>query len=375
VPERILVAPHIEEPRFSFSGKWISCLSGHNVHVISREPRTHTVVSECTRAQWLPGADELLVNTREGLQIFSPVNDWSEPVGMLRLAEAPLLFSADGREIIYSDAVSGGGPGAGGEPMRTGRLCRLALDNRNAEPKILASLHQSRIIPSCWSSTTNSVIYWLDEDFSASLIADGLELFRIPASGGSARSLNVRTLVYGDMIALSPRQDSLAVTAGEGREEWEHKRIAIVDLRTAKVSYRTAPDLAAACPTWSPDARQLAFCAAPAPTGQVGGGDEAERLLQQRRIWICDANGVEKPEAVTHDDRYRDEEPIWSADGRYILFGRIDRSNNKTLWLMKVNGAGPIQVTGVLGNPPLDDAWFGYYGYVDWTSLFDWHRS
>jgi hypothetical protein len=68
---------------------------------------------------------------------------------------------------------------------------------------------------------------------------------------------------------------------------------------------------------------------------------------------------------------------MWSADGTHILFCRIDRDNNKTLWLMDAESSRPLQVAGPLyANPGLlrpDETWFGYYGYIDWRTMVDWH--
>ena len=63
---------------------------------------------------------------------------------------------------------------------------------------------------------------------------------------------------------------------------------------------------------------------------------------------------------------------MWSANGRHILFGRIDRGNHQTLWLMEAENPSPIQVAGPLGS---DETWFGYYGYIDWRSMVDWHQG
>ena len=64
---------------------------------------------------------------------------------------------------------------------------------------------------------------------------------------------------------------------------------------------------------------------------------------------------------------------MWSADGRHILFARIDRGSNQTLWLMDVESPRPIQVAGPLCTA--DETWFGYYGYIDWRTKVDWYRG
>jgi Tol biopolymer transport system component len=211
------------------------------------------------------------------------------------------------------------------------------------------------------------------------------------------------------MLDLAPASagNKLAVTDGEGRETWANKRVSIVDLDTG-VSRRPMPDdIASVCPAWSPDGSRIACSAGPdaniasnranagltyraiRPNGSVetktitpnsnlniGGGEEAHVYLQQRKIWLLDATGPDAPKRFTNDPRYRDEEPLWSADGSHILFGRMDYDGHTSLWLMDANGGGATQVCRLqiaddFGN---QDSWFGYYGYTDWRKGFDWRR-
>jgi Tol biopolymer transport system component len=166
------------------------------------------------------------------------------------------------------------------------------------------------------------------------------------------------------MLSLQPAQDKLAVSTGGGRNEWEEKRIAAIDLETAATSYLTPNSMAAVTPAWSPSGAAIAYSAAPGPAAgsSVGGGEQARRLLAGRRIWVGDVK-------LTGDSRYRDEEPVWSDDGQHILFCRMAPDNTKTLWLMRADGTGAVQLAGPLAG--VDDSWFGYYGYISWRDAFD----
>jgi Tol biopolymer transport system component len=183
------------------------------------------------------------------------------------------------------------------------------------------------------------------------------------------------------MLSFVPGQDKLAVSTGGGRNEWEEKRIAVIDLATAATSYLTDHRAAAVCPAWSPGGTALAYSAAPGPAAgsSVGGGEEARRLLALRRILVADASSRNGSRPLTGDPRYRDEEPVWSADGAHILFCRMARDNSRSLWLMGAGGSDAALVAGPLriGSGPAgaDGSWFGYYGYIDWRSAFDWFRG
>jgi Tol biopolymer transport system component len=90
-------------------------------------------------------------------------------------------------------------------------------------------------------------------------------------------------LVYEDLHALSPDGKTLALTDGEGRQAWTHKKITVIDLDTGKASALTGKDVAALYPTWSPKGDAIAFVAGP-DAGDVWGGDQAEKALNQRHL-------------------------------------------------------------------------------------------
>jgi Tol biopolymer transport system component len=214
------------------------------------------------------------------------------------------------------------------------------------------------------------------------------------------------------MLDLAPASagNKLAVSDGDGRETWAHKHVAVADLDTGSTRHFLPDDVASMCPAWSPDGKRIACFAGPdadvaylrAQAGEtytlvhpdgsqttetvklgdnfdIGGGEDAHVYLQQRKIWLLDPEGASAPRQLTSDYRYRDEEPMWSADGGYILFGRMDYQGHASLWLMDSSGAGAMQVCRLSVADPLtgkeEEAWFGYYGYIDWRNYFDWRRS
>jgi hypothetical protein len=383
-PHRIVNGAKIDSPQFSASGKWITYFQHDFLHVASIDGSGAQILGKPDRGsaapggQWSHARDDLLVQGPAGLSVFTADSGWRRAVRRIAGASLPLAFNWDGREIVYGDAFL----------MRTGRLCRLALQRPDSKPRVLTSKYLSGIIPCFWSGNGDHIVYWEDPDFSASAMADGLELFRMPAEGGPPQSLGVSTLVHHDMISVSPTQKTLAVSTGGGRNEWEQKRIAVVDVETAAISYLTEKNMAAVCPAWPPSGTAIAYSAAPGPPAgsMVGGGEEARRLLAKRRIWVIDAKGANAPKPLSSDPgdpSYRDEEPMWSADGKHILFCRMatDNSNDnrKTLWLMRADGTDAVQVAGPVYIDPgalgVDDSWFGYYGYIDWRCAFDWFRG
>jgi dipeptidyl aminopeptidase/acylaminoacyl peptidase len=346
-PRRLVSGDGLNTPRISPSGKWISYMAGQTVHVIAASGGAGQRLAKS--GQWVPGRDELLVEGSNGLIQVGAADHWRRPLREYKGAALPVVFSPRGDAMVYADST-----------QRIGHLWRAALEGES-ESKLLATKMDGGLIPCGWSGN-DAVLYWEDPEFSASVMADGLPLYRVAAAGGLARPLGVTTLVHEDAIAWSPGRDRLAVSAGGGRNQWEEKRIATIDMQTFGISWVTDKGVSAVNPAWSPDGREIAYSAAPSVT--LGGGEGARRALAQRRIW-CGGR------QLTRSSAYRDEAPMWSADGGHILFFRMAGDNARSLWLMRADGSEARPVAGPLEG---EGSWFGYYGWVDWHGMFDWLR-
>jgi Tol biopolymer transport system component len=84
------------------------------------------------------------------------------------------------------------------------------------------------------------------------------------------------------------------------------------------------------------------------------------------------ADGSSKAQ-LTNDPRYRDERPQWSADGRHLLFVRIDllsETRAASLWLLDLQTNDLEEVV-----PRIDDLGFPSRElHTSWDVSFDWWR-
>ena len=365
-PQPLVSGARLGTPRISPSGEWIAYRQGDAACVVACSGGAPRQLGEGAFA-WRSGRDELLIEQDSGLSVCGGANRWDGPLRTIPEAGLPVAFSPDGGELVY--AVREG---------ELGSLRRARADSAGAAQTLVVR-DGDGLIPYAWLG--DSIWYWVDPDFSGSQRCDGLELFRIPAGGGASQALGVATLLNEDFLALSPGGGRLALTVGNDRRSWYNKRIALVDRTAGAVRYLTAAGIAAISPAWSPDGSRMAYSAVSEDSADVWGGQPARRVLEGRRIWLAETTGNSPPVRLTADDRFRDEEPRFLADGRHILFCRIERgprdSTLKSIWLMDDGGGNLTRIAGPLqGDASFEeDGWFGYYGTIDWRAALDYHRG
>ena len=151
------------------------------------------------------------------------------------------------------------------------------------------------------------------------------------------------------------------------------KTIALLDISSDShqpLRKITGPSVSAIHPAWSPDGRQLAWTQGPDADAlfkqlpdDVFYEVALERSARERRIWLAGNGGLGEQKQLMNDSRYTDEVPIWSRDGSYILFGRSDEQDARTLWLMRPDGSESREVAAPAEPNGL---------YLGWANVFDW---
>ena len=228
-----------------------------------------------------------------------------------------------------------------------------------------------------WTGDDKWILLWPNAGHSQSIAADGMRLIAIPSLGGVVRQVSDLlpdhdVLLYRDYIAFARHKDSVVITDGGNRESWTNKRVTIVNPTTANASVLTDAKFAASSVDWSPNGASIVFSLGP-DIGGVGGGEQAKNGLAQRHIWTMDTNGGHVRQ-ITSDPAYRDEYPRWSRNGHLILFVRMDRQNNVSVWTA-MQPRGTLQkVVDVIADPVDKDLWFSFYGHIPWAYYLGWTR-
>lgn len=252
-----------------------------------------------------------------------------------------------------------------------------------------------------WAGGGAYLLFWEKRGASS-----GASLYALPVRGGAPRLLSTRLPPASALLAVSPTGESLAITEGESRTTWCDKSIAVVRLS----DHQRFPPLAAlsgwpfgpeVSPAWSPDGQRIAYVVGacylssflttpcrceqelPGRFGPFGLRVPSASAMEltiveeekaRRRIWTMDDRGTDRRQ-LTDDAAYRDERPLWSTDGKHILFARLAQHGRMSLWLMHADGSALSPVVEDLSQGPFSPSGsprFVDSGLIAWDRYFDW---
>lgn len=386
-PLRLTTDGRNSTPRWSPSGRWIAFRKGEYgqvwvMHADGSDARSLQTPPNAAFA-WSPVADRLIYADGDRLKVANA--DGTDPATLVAgpsvtpptpppLKENTVgrtAWSADGTWIAYEwyEKEPEG-------PLTYQGLWKVAANGgKPIELYRSGAPQKGEAILAGWSLDGQRILFWQGDVLSASMLADGVAFYSLPAGGGEPIKLVDTALVHDDFLASAPQGDSLAVTAGSYRATWTNKRVAVIKADGDELTWLTDESAAAFSPTWSPDGVHVGYAAMP-DQGDLVGGEDARLGMMKRHIWVAEAEGRPQPQQLTSDPAYRDERPLWSADGNYLLFARMDVQDRASLWLISTGGGDPHRVVDELTPlPGPAPGWWGYYGYVEWDQLFDWWRG
>jgi len=373
-------------PQWSRSGHWLTFQQKGKVIAVSVDGERHEIAAD--HAAWSSQYDELAFLDTEGLRTVRFDGSTMRNRVVLRHSHEAQISGFAWNPDASAFAVSVISPDPGGRPeFRVGHLWRVNSDGTQAQ-EIFTPKDQGGVVPIGWSSDGQYVLVQFDPDFSASLAADGLALLSVPVYGGTAHELASNVLPHKDFLSIVSERREILVVDGAGRETWRNKRLTLIDPATGKRDYVTDEKSVVVSASWSPDGTQIAYVTGPderpsehqtvgsvvLPNGRISSqvirvpDSSPQTLVNQRRIWIVGSDG--KPRQLTSDPLYRDEYPVWSADGQTICFIRVDQQDRATLWGIDLISGALRKLLDDPGTVTPKNAWFGYYGHFDWYKEF-----
>lgn len=352
-------------PHWSPSGQWLAYSKDDELWVVrpsGAEAKALSTVDKFAKFAWSPESDTLAYVRKESLCVAS-AGEWREQVLVNVNGIGEMAWSPDGEWLAYD---------VWPENTDYNGLWRIRSDSSNASELYKTDMPFAEgAILADWSPDGQNILFWLRIGLSA--MKDGLPLYTIPAHGGESRELVDSMLLGPNFWAGSPNGKLLAITKSSGRFPWTRDCIAVVDSVSGKLTYLTDDKTAAISPAWSSDGQRIAYVAPDISfVGKAKDYDDYEAMVAdfeakvtQRRIWVMNKDGSDKRQ-LTNDAAYRDERPLWSADGSHILFVRLNQNGQASLWLMRNYGSELNKVVDEIDSEE--------YDYIEWNKYFDWWK-
>ena len=175
------------------------------------------------------------------------------------------------------------------------------------------------------------------------------ELYAVHPDGSGLRWLSR----YTPSANLAwPRNGELAFIGTRGDEERTHLVLVDVDARRVDVMrWRLGGGAGSGEVAWSPDGRRIAYAAT--------NGDE-----DPSAIYVVDADGSGRRRLTPPRPRQYDESPVWSPDGKRLLFVRTPIGGGAEryvpeVWTMRADGSHQRRLTKAFpdGGDNVEPAW------------------
>ncbi|MGB9112681.1 MAG: hypothetical protein WCF24_08135 [Acidimicrobiales bacterium] len=371
---REVTANYAIEPVFSPNGKWLAyvttgppALYGNQVkaapnqlwiaHANGTDAHAVRGLVYASGLSWSPTTETLAViegtvgSAKSVISLVTPGGSTRQLPGTSEVSN--FVWSPNGKEIAFSGEYQDGALEAvsvsGGSPV-----VWQPEHNNPAYPKSF-----NPTIPAAWLPDGEGIVYWIDQDNSASLEADGLPLYLVTDPNGPAHLLGT-TLVNAASIATSP-DGSLAIASGGDRYQWSTKAVERCSIATATCTKVPIPSSDISFdPSWSPDGSQLVYVVGPSNQSTIGQSAVA-KWYSELSLWT-----VKKDSDTPTELRGTRGGTVasWSPNGKSFLF-----EANDALWLRPTPSSSPVEIASPLF--PEND-WPSYYAEVNWNDQFSW---
>jgi len=387
------IAPSYLPPRYAWSpGKTatLAYLPAGNQGLWLAEIQAERWTSQRLDAQaqqfaWAPSQAQLAYGDPTSIWLRAPDGSRRQLLANDGLAwrGLHLVWSQDGRQLAAvttrSPAPVTGtptvDPGIGASDVLT------LLSPAGGPPRQRYVQLGSALLPISFSPDGSELFFWLDVQYSGSILADSAPLYRIAVAGTAAPQQLTLMLANPDYFRWSPDGQALAVVEGGDRFAFDgktlHRRAADGSRDRLLAGDATTSALA---PTWSPDSRRLAYLVMPSSNGWNPTDLALARGSFAWQVWTINADGtaarrVDAPTGAT------DQWVRWTPDGNHLLVVRRLAGSVRPvtpvpqistglaqLWLLAADGSTPQLLSPDLaGAPGRFPESFGYYGQVSYA--------
>ncbi|MEZ5996226.1 MAG: S9 family peptidase [Hyphomonadaceae bacterium] len=339
-PARTFVAADVfnleyaDTPRISPDGQWVAYVRVSADIMVDRFRRSIWLIDSAGRRHrplaqgagnygspvWSPDGRAVAYVASEAdnteVRVFYLDSERSATLARAPGGAANLAWSPDGRSLAFEGFVEESNPDPASLPPR---------------PEGAQWADPARVI--------NSVVYRADGQ--GYLHAGYLQIFLVPADGGTPRQLTYQARNHDGRLSWNPRGDRL-VFAANAEDDWEYdpveSDIYSIDVVSGAITRLTTRDGPEASPVLSPDGRLLAYV----------GFDDRRLGYQVSELYVANADGS-NPRSLTSSFDRDISNPQWAGNGSiYFLYedhgvtklGRMSASGGRvTTILSNVGGA------------------------------------
>lgn len=306
---------------------------------------------------WSPADNQLAVSC-QGIWLIKEQGSPEKLINAVPEITPWITWSPDGKQLAYSVTL----PYAQEEVQdRSDALFTVDVLTGKTLKHLVSKSTGIKLF--AWWPDSKGLLFWEIPGHGASVAADGVDLCSFQIGDRDSRHLNPG-LTGQNWLSLSA-DGSLLRVAGTGRELWTRKWLELTDIRSGRTKKVNLPrESVAADPSFSPDARQIAFIIA----NDLGAKEypDKEKLVSwndTRTLWVANRDGSNaRPLVNAGNDIY---EPQWSKDGKYIMY----ISNNR-LCIIDAQGKERHKLLGPFS---MDDERFSVYGMGSY--VFSWYKG
>lgn len=351
-------------PKWSVDGDYLAFLKRGQLWVMELASEQTWKLNENTTDwyEWAPQGTRLAYYGPEsGLTVWDPDSDSSPYMFSPGPAQSlgNIFWDTDGSSLYFNKTLD--------NPLGT-RYSIVNLDILHGTENELKVANDGTSFPLAGLSQDGSgLAYWESNNSSSLAQENGLRLCEIHINELDTRCSQVFMHPNPDLITWSPGGEIAMLTI---EPTSVNTRLSVLDSQTfSDETLNKFIDQPAIYPAWSPSGNQIVLSANQSNSSSRSFSSLSQSPQIIRHIWKVDRQ-LGATVALTRDERYTDERPMWSADGREIVFVRMD-DQGASLWMMQVNGSNLQKLVPEL--TPLPDP-NRDFGYIEWQSVWDWWR-